>query len=143
MPHAPKVYEYYEFVRWIATPSLLRKLKTQNDFQHEHKVSGQTLANWKRDPNFWEDVRREIREWTKDKTPDVVASLLFEAIKGNTTAQKLWLEMFERELLPKEGSEDDVIPQTFFEIMKLRHDKRLQTKHTRDGAANRPDISPS
>ena len=139
MPHPPKLVEYYEFVRWIATPTLFRKPQTQGEFQKDHGVSAQTLANWKKDENFWEDVRREIREWTKDKTPDVIASIGIEAVRGNVTAQKLWIELFERSLIPdKAADEAGNSPQTFFEIMKIRHDKRIQSKQSGDSTQPRP-----
>ncbi len=95
MTTALKQGEYYLFVRWIATPEVFRTPKTQGQFSDLHKVGHDTLARWKKDPNFWEDVKRFVMEWSKEKTPDVVAALYVKSVKGNPLAIKLWLQYIE------------------------------------------------
>ncbi len=118
--------EYYLFARWIATPSIFRDPPNQGAFQEKYNVSGQTLVNWKNDPNFWEDVKREIKEWTKEKTPDVIAAIYRSAIKGNPFSQKLWLQAFDEFQEKSENKQTHELGTSFFEAMKQRHDKHIQ-----------------
>lgn len=96
-----KLAEYYKFVEFMATPDPMRiqtfGYSTQIEFQKEHKVSGDTLARWKYDTNFKEDVRRKITEWSSDKTPNVIANLYNACTKKNpdSKALKLWLQYVE------------------------------------------------
>src|SRR3989344_1212536 len=91
-----KQYEYYEFVRWSALPEPLRDPPNQTEFQMKFSVSHDTIARWKNDPNFVEDVRRVLKEWAKDKTPNVVAALYKRILKtGDSKAVQLWMEIFE------------------------------------------------
>lgn len=93
MGRLPKRIEYYLFVRFFATPKHFRDLKTQMEFQIEYNVSHGTLANWKNDPHFWEDVDRAVKEWAKEKTPDVIAAMYARIMKtGDPQAIKLWLQ---------------------------------------------------
>lgn len=91
-----KQTEYYLFARFIATPKPWRDLKTQLEFQIEHNVSHDTLARWKKDPNFWEDVGRAIKEWGREKTPDVIAAVYGRIVRqGDPQAAALWLKYIE------------------------------------------------
>lgn len=90
-----KLHEYYLFVRWIATPSMFRDPPLQKDFEKVHNVSCQTIANWKHDPNFRVDVRREILNWGRDHSADVVAGLWRDAVKNGGASAKIWLDYFE------------------------------------------------
>lgn len=126
MGHYLKQAEYYEFVRWTALPFFLRTPSDQQAFQMQWKVSADTLARWKKDPNFWEDVRREIREWAKDKTPEVIAGILKAAVKGNPISQKLWMQIFEG--FEEKSQQTHEMGSTFFEAMKLRHEKQFQSR---------------
>ena len=94
-----KQYEYYEFVRWSALPEQIREPKTQVALQEQLHISHQTIARWKQDPNFDEDVRRVLKEWGKGKTPTVIGGLYKRAVsKGDPEAVKLWLGLFEKGL---------------------------------------------
>lgn len=93
MGRSLKLAEYYLFVKFIATPKHFRDLKTQLEFQIQYNVAHSTLANWKKDPNFWEDVNRAIKEWAKEKTPDVIAAVYARIMKtGDSMAARLWLQ---------------------------------------------------
>jgi len=61
LPDVQRVAEFIEFVRWQATPSWERDLKTQNDFAASYHVSPDTLTDWKRNPEFWPLVWRVIQ----------------------------------------------------------------------------------
>ena len=97
MANQLKVYEYYEFVRWIATPEPLRDPSTQKEFGERYRVAHGTIANWKQDPNFWEDVQRVVDDWSREKHTNVVASIYVSAVKDrNPYSQKLWLDHIAR-----------------------------------------------
>jgi hypothetical protein len=101
-----RLAEYYEFVKFIALPLYLRReeygYELQKDFAREKQVTEATLANWKADPDFLEDIRRVKYDWTRDRTPNVIASLyeccmIKQGPKGGVIIPhplfiKLWLE---------------------------------------------------
>lgn len=100
-----KQYEYYEFVRWSALPEQFREPKSQMEFQERFNLSRDTLARWKRDSNFDEDVRRVLKEWGRSKTPTVIGGLYKRIVsRGDPEAVKLWLGIFEK------GLADNVSP---------------------------------
>lgn len=92
-----KQAEYYLFVEWTSTPQAFREPKTQGQFSDLHNVSHDTLARWKKDPLFWEDVRRAVKEWSRELTPQVIQSLFLRTQdpKGHPLFHKLWLEHVE------------------------------------------------
>lgn len=121
MTKALKIYEYYLFVRWIATPEPLRQPGTQGEFQQLHKVSHQTLANWKNDPNFWGDVERELQNWGRERTPNVILGLYARASrKGDPFAVKLWLEYIQKWVEKTKHNHDHKVElgQTLADIIK-------------------------
>ena len=93
MGRSLKKAEYYLFVQFVAEPKAFRELKTQIEFQEKYNVSHSTLANWKQDPMFWEEVNQAIKEWASEKTPDVIAAVYARIRKtGDPAAAKLWLQ---------------------------------------------------
>jgi len=96
MKYFLKQAEYYEFVQWIATPEPFRRLQTQQDFQREHKISHDTLARWKHDPNFWEDVRRVWEGKAKERTASVIEALYLKIVKKpDPISIELWMKLIE------------------------------------------------
>lgn len=89
-----KNFEYNLFVRWIATPTVLRDPPTQAEFSAKFGIGHDALANWKKQSNFWKEVKALTDEWGKERTPDVVAGIYRSAVKGNPHSQKLWLQAF-------------------------------------------------
>ncbi|SRR5258708_21630835 len=119
MTKALKVNEYYLFVRWIATPEPLREPGTQGEFQQLHNVSHQTLANWKNDANFWEDVERELANWGRERTPNVILGLYARASrKGDPFAAKLWLQYIHKWVERTEETQIKEVGQTLADIIK-------------------------
>lgn len=90
-----KIAEYYAFTRWIAIPRVFRNPVNQEDWAKENGVSTWTLAQWKKDPNFWDDVKREATEWAKEFTPDVYASVTGKAVGGDMKAAEIFLTHFD------------------------------------------------
>lgn len=127
MKHFLKQAEYYEFVEWIATPEPFRKLQTQQQFQKEHNISHDTLARWKQDPNFWEDVRRIWAGKARERSAAVVETLYLKILKKPDPASiKLWMQLFEGFEEKSENKQTHELGTSFFEAMKQRHDKHIQ-----------------
>jgi|SRR5579872_1144031 len=119
MSRTLKLNEYYLFVRWIATPEPLREPETQGKFQLWHNVSHQTLANWKNDQNFWEDVDRELNKWGRERTPNVILGLYARASrKGDPEAAKLWLKYINKWVEKTEQKSVIEAGQTLADIIK-------------------------
>lgn len=89
-----KLTEYYEFTKWYATPRAYRNPQTQGEFSEQYKVSGDTLARWKSDPQFEEDVRRVWTEWTKNLIPDVIGAMYNNAMRGDFKSAEYLLNNF-------------------------------------------------
>lgn len=97
MPRQILAAVYYEFVRFIATPTPFREIKDQKEFQQIYNVSHSTLANYKRLPNFWGDVKREFDQWAKENTPNVMSAMMVKAImQGDSRCAEIWLKYVER-----------------------------------------------
>ena len=90
----PQIYK--EFIKWMAVPEPLRRLKKQADFAKAFGICPDTLTNWKQRDGFWELVEVEWRFWGKVKTSNVIAKFYTKVMgKGSTTADiKLWLQYF-------------------------------------------------
>jgi len=84
--------EYDQFVLWVATPEPLREPHTQSKLAEKFGVGDDTLSEWKQREGFWDDVRREIHSWGKNRTPNVVHALYKKAISGKAAEVKLWLQ---------------------------------------------------
>lgn len=69
------VPEFTQFTIWFATPSQLRKYKTQKDFAVSIGVSQDTLTDWKKHPQFWPMVKHTIAESIRESIPDAIDSL--------------------------------------------------------------------
>ena len=91
LPDVQRVAEFIEFVRWQATPSWERDLKTQNDFAASYQVSPDTLTDWKRNPEFWPLVWRVIHERSRERIPDVVEGLYTKIASGKGSAAEVQL----------------------------------------------------
>ena len=94
-PPMKKPAEYMEFVKFIATPQVMRELKTQEDFANKFGVAETTLSEWKARDGFWDDVARARRLFFKDKTSNVVASIYKAALGASPQDRKLWLQYIE------------------------------------------------
>jgi len=99
-----KPFEYVQFVKWTALPSVLRKPQTQRDLSKEFRVDEDTLTNWKKREKFWDEVRDEMRKYFQDKTSNVVQALyqtILSQGKGTAQGAKLWLEYI-NQWIPKQ-----------------------------------------
>jgi len=91
-PFIKLISEYEEFVRFCATPRILREIKTQREFADKFGVSEDTLTDWKKIPEFLDRVHQIILEREQEGLPDVINALRNEAETGDPSAVRLWLQ---------------------------------------------------
>ncbi|NLZ96512.1 MAG: hypothetical protein GX926_00725 [Candidatus Magasanikbacteria bacterium] len=89
-------FEYHKFILWIALPKELRKPNTQVELSKHFGVGQDTLSEWKKRTGFWEEVARQRKEWSKEKTSDIIYALYKRIIEtGNAAEVKLWFQLIE------------------------------------------------
>ena len=91
-PFVKLTREYEEFVRFCATPRVLRETKTQREFAKKFGVNEDTLTDWKKVPGFLERIRQIILEREQEGLPDVIDALRGKAESGDPSAVRLWLQ---------------------------------------------------
>lgn len=89
---AKKDAERLQFIEWLSLPSVARRPKTQRELATQLGVEAATLSDWKRLPDFWDQVKKRVDERVREYHPDVLAAIVAAAKKGNVAAQKLYLE---------------------------------------------------
>ena len=90
------VFEYEQFILWVATPKQLRVPKTQRELAIDFGVGEDTLSEWKNRPDFTKKVAVKVKEFSKDKTTDVVHALYSRILRnGDPAAVRLWLQYVE------------------------------------------------
>jgi len=88
--------EYYEFAKFMAIPKAYRDLKTQEEFQLEFDIGHTTLATWKKDPNFWDDVARARKAWGREHTANVMLAVYQRILRtGDPVAAEFWMKVIE------------------------------------------------
>ena len=88
-------WEFSEFVRWTALPEPLREPKTQKKLADVYGVGADVISDWKKRNGFWNEVRAHLKDFGKERTPDVLYGLFRKAREGNAAEVKLWLQYFE------------------------------------------------
>ena len=91
-PFIKLINEYEEFIRFCATPRVLRKIKTQREFADKFGVSEDTLTDWKKIPEFLDRIHQIIFEREQEGLPDVINALRKKAEGGDPSAIRLWLQ---------------------------------------------------
>ncbi len=133
-----KVAEYYAFARWIATPSIMKNPRTQGDFCVLYDLDASTLTRWKNDTNFWEDVKRYEDEWALGYGADIIASIIGNAIKGDTKAQELFMTHYKgyTKKLQSERSESKTLeigPNLTSTLMKRHRERKELEEKNKNG----------
>ena len=114
-----KIAERLDYIRFMALPRVFRDKEwgftTDEAFSKKYKVDTSTLYAWRKDPEFWKELKEIFKLWGKDRTPDVIAGMYKKAVsEGNAAEVKLWLQYFDDW---KEKSEVNV---HYAEIKKLQ-----------------------
>ncbi len=89
-------FEYREFILWVSLPKELREPRTQVELSKKFRVGEDTLSSWKKQRGFWEEVAKKRKDWSKEKTSDVIYSLYKRILEtGNSAEVKLWFQLME------------------------------------------------
>lgn len=89
-------FEYHEFILWISLPKELREPKTQVELSKKFRVGQDTLSSWKKQRGFWDEVSKKRKDWSKEKTSDVIYALYKRIVEtGNSAEVKLWFQLME------------------------------------------------
>ena len=89
-------FEYHEFILWISLPKELREPKTQVELSKKFRVGEDTLSSWKKQRGFWDEVAKKRKEWSREKTSDVIYALYKRIMEtGNSAEVKLWFQLME------------------------------------------------
>lgn len=95
-PGNKKEAEYLQFIKWVALPEPLREPRTQKELAVVLRVDESSLSDWKKRDGFWDEVKKELRTWSKEKTPNVIMGLYRKAVRDGTAQEaKLWLQYIE------------------------------------------------
>ena len=78
--------EFVQFATWFGTPSEFRNIKSQKEFANSIGVYEDTLTDWKKHPQFEDIVIQTIRNWVKERLPDVVEGLYLKTLSDKVTA---------------------------------------------------------
>ncbi len=81
------------FMLFLALPKSERPHKTQRDFADSIDTNEVTLSNWKRLPNFADEVAQLSRDLVVDDVPDVLAAIRDHAKAGSIQHINLFLAM--------------------------------------------------
>jgi len=71
--------EFVKFAMWYGTPSQFREPGTQKEFASSIGVCEDTVTDWKKHPQFSLFVFKTLKEWIKDRVPDVIGGLYLKA----------------------------------------------------------------
>ena len=126
-----RVAEYKQFIRFMALPRVFRTKEfgfgLLKDFAEKYDLSLDTLTDWQKKKGFWKAVGKEVRKWTKDKTPNVLLALYNKIVRdGNAAESKLWLQYVE-DWAEKHGVElglDEEIEEIRFHVIRNKDDIR-------------------
>jgi hypothetical protein len=89
---------YTKYVRWFCTPLTERNPKTLEELMSVLSISSSDLIEFTERPSFYEDLKREARNWGYSKLPELI-HLAYKTAKdgGKPIAIKIFKELLEEE----------------------------------------------
>ena len=128
-----KLGDYWDFVAWMATPSMKREYKTQREFARVHSIHENQLGKWKQMPEFGRDLMKLVQKNLTEYTGDVGYALLAKIFKDGSAAEiRLWRE-WAHEIMPAMRVEHTVTEdgsKTVEEVKKVLEDFENKLKET-------------
>jgi hypothetical protein len=83
--------EHYIAIEYLALPK--KERPTIEHIAEKCEVSKQTIHNWKKNPAFEAELKRQIIRNTQKHLPDLTQAMVKHASKGNAAMAKLVLQM--------------------------------------------------
>lgn len=89
---------YTKYVRWFCTPLVERNPKTIEELMEVLSISGEDLIEYSERPSFYEDLKREARNWGYSKMPELI-HIAYKTAKegGKPLAMKVFKELLEED----------------------------------------------
>lgn len=87
---------YSKYVKWFCTPQNERNPKTLEELMSLLEISQDELLGYTERPSFYEDLKRESRNWGFSKMPELI-HIAYKTAKegGKPLALKVFKEMLE------------------------------------------------
>ena len=82
------------FIDWLCTPRALRRPRTQIELARTLNIHVMTFSVWKQSPEFWTDFVCRLRSRGTHRIPEVTASLVAQANRGDVAADRTFLDNF-------------------------------------------------
>ncbi len=110
------------FIDWLCTPRALRRPRTQIELARTLNIHVMTFSVWKQSPEFWTDFVCRLRSRGTHRIPEVTASLVAQAKRGDVAADRTFLDNFGPKAWPKVDSHGNEGTPSFDEILRRSED---------------------
>ena len=123
--------EHYIAIQWLSLPK--KGGKTYEEIAELCGVHPNTIANWRKDPLFEAELKRQMVRNSQDKLPELIESLAEIAIRdGNAAMAKLALQI-NGLLTDKIEVETKVNENVDVEALRQRIEAYRKRKNSQDG----------
>ena len=84
-PSRPEIFD--QFSTWMAYPRHARFPKTQGEFAILHEVSPDTLSDYKKKPEFWENVKENKEKYKREIADKIMLDKIGEILEKENTGK--------------------------------------------------------